>query len=59
MTRKNEAGVSTALVAFTTGTLFVFIAAAENRPVWWNVLMATTLLLTGYSAFVDFRRRGR
>ncbi|NQX04855.1 hypothetical protein HQQ82_08575 [Rathayibacter sp. VKM Ac-2856] len=59
MTRKNDAGVSTPLVGFTTGSLFVWIAATENRPAWWIILTAIMLLLTGYSTFVDFHRRGK
>lgn len=32
MTRENHTGASTPLVALTTSSLFVFIAATENRP---------------------------
>lgn len=59
MTRKDEPGVSAPLVAFTIGSLFVFLAAAENRPAWWIILFGIMLLTTGYSAFVDSRGRGR
>jgi hypothetical protein len=44
---------------FAIGSLFVFLAAAENRPAWWIILFGIMLLTTGYSAFVDSRRRGR
>ncbi|NQX16464.1 hypothetical protein [Rathayibacter sp. VKM Ac-2857] len=59
MTRRKSEGVSTPLVLFATGSMFIFFAAAENRPAWWMIVAAIMLLTTGYSAFADFRRRGR
>ncbi|QHF25504.1 hypothetical protein GTU73_16890 [Rathayibacter sp. VKM Ac-2804] len=57
MTPEKRNSAPFALTMFAIGSLFVFLAAAENRPAWWIVLFGIMLLTTGYSAFVEFRRR--
>ena len=59
MTAQGEGGVPASLILFTMVTGFVFATAASCMPRWWMALAAISLLLTGFSAFSDVRRRGR
>ena len=59
MTPEDRGGFSASLILFTMVTGFVFATAASCMPRWWMALAAIGLLLTGFSAFSDVRRRGR
>ena len=59
MMRRDEPGVSPALVAFAHAAVLMFLAAVPYQPPWWIALSGVVLIGTGLLAFRDSHRYRR